>query len=308
MDYREFAPPPRLAPFIRCFWTLRGGDAADRGSPRVERLIPDGSPELVLHLGDPFEQVDESGGARRTIAQPSALVAGQLRSPLLLSPTGRIDIIAVRFRPAGLVPFLRGIEGRELVDRRVAIGDLDPALDRALDPVRSATTPRERLHSLARALSERVSTPASAARDPIAAAAAAIERSGGAATLAEICREVGLHERSLQRGFGRSIGLSPKRLARIVRFQRFFRALAAAPPGGTAGLALDCGYYDQPHLLREARELAGSPVGLLDEDTTLSRLFSRTGEGDRADLSGTSKRSGGPEREDARIGRRGTRS
>ena len=45
------APPPELQPFIRCFWSLRG--EAD-GEP--ERILPDGTFELVFHRTAPFRE------------------------------------------------------------------------------------------------------------------------------------------------------------------------------------------------------------------------------------------------------------
>lgn len=53
-------------------------------------------------------------------------------------------------------------------------------------------------------------------------------------------------------------GLSPKQLARLVRFQSAWRALAAAPARNLAALAADHGYYDQAHLTGEFRALLGS--------------------------------------------------
>src|SRR5437588_11929303 len=54
----------------------------------------------------------------------------------------------------------------------------------------------------------------------------------------------------------RVIGAPPKRYARILRFRRVLSLLqsGAAP---LADLALDAGYYDQPHMNAEFRELSG---------------------------------------------------
>ena len=77
--------------------------------------------------------------------------------------------------------------------------------------------------------------------------------------MAELARRSGTHPRTLERLFDRWVGLSPKRFARIVRLQTALRAL---PDGGSrAGVAFDLGYCDQPHFLREVRELFGSTPG-----------------------------------------------
>jgi AraC-like DNA-binding protein len=77
--------------------------------------------------------------------------------------------------------------------------------------------------------------------------------------VASIAREVGWSRKHLARRFADEVGLGPKSVSRIVRFNR---AIAASRSGsGWAGIAADCGYADQAHMVREFRELAGnSPV------------------------------------------------
>ncbi|MGQ0639720.1 MAG: DUF6597 domain-containing transcriptional factor [Gemmatimonadaceae bacterium] len=63
MEYLELAAPPPLGALVRCFWFLRGDDL--RADPQV--IVPDGRLEIVLHLGDPFQRVEEEGGVRQCI-------------------------------------------------------------------------------------------------------------------------------------------------------------------------------------------------------------------------------------------------
>jgi AraC-like DNA-binding protein len=52
------------------------------------------------------------------------------------------------------------------------------------------------------------------------------------------------------------VGLPPKLVARIVRFERLAASVAEDPAADWAGAAVACGYFDQAHLAREVRELA----------------------------------------------------
>ncbi|MGH3253004.1 MAG: helix-turn-helix domain-containing protein [Trebonia sp.] len=61
--------------------------------------------------------------------------------------------------------------------------------------------------------------------------------------------------RRLEAGFAREIGLTPKTVARIARFQDAVQVLAAPP--GTFAAAAARGYADQPHFNREIRAMAG---------------------------------------------------
>ena len=69
-----------------------------------------------------------------------------------------------------------------------------------------------------------------------------------------------LHSRRLTR---RWVGLTPKRLLRIARFQTLLGGLAPAEPVRWAATASEAGYTDQAHLVREVGELAGCSPGKL---------------------------------------------
>jgi transcriptional regulator GlxA family with amidase domain len=61
--------------------------------------------------------------------------------------------------------------------------------------------------------------------------------------------------------FREQIGPSPKTAARLVRFQRAVALLGCDDGQRFAEIAQECGYYDQAHLNREFRELAGATPG-----------------------------------------------
>ena len=85
--------------------------------------------------------------------------------------------------------------------------------------------------------------------------------------IGEVAADVGWSRKHLITKFVQQIGLKPKTVARLIRFQR---VLARAERGGAVGwsrLAYETGYADQPHLIREFREFAGTtPAGFLDAD------------------------------------------
>jgi AraC-like DNA-binding protein len=79
-----------------------------------------------------------------------------------------------------------------------------------------------------------------------------------------VAEEVGLSERQLRRRLRTVVGYGPKTLQRVLRFQRFLARLRAENgDADLAGIALDLGYADQPHLTREATRLSGFPPAAL---------------------------------------------
>jgi AraC-like DNA-binding protein len=158
---------------------------------------------------------------------------------------------AIRFAP-GTGPAVAGLPGAEVRDQRVPIGQLwSPAAVReATDALAEAADPGAALERIAAA--RLAASPADPAAPVIAGLA------GRGATVAQMARRLGIGERHLHRRSLAAFGYGPKTLGRILRFGR---ALALARTGQPLAVtAAGCGYADQSHLAREARDLAGVPM------------------------------------------------
>ena len=263
VEYVEITPPPPLDAVVRCFWFLRGD--LDPGVPQP--VVPDGRLEIVLHLAEPFAQVDDAGVAR---AQRQTLVSGQLTSAIRLAPRGPADIVGIRFRTAAAGSVL-GFPLAELTDCIAPLDDLAPALSGALlDAGAAGTEANVRAASLARALNRFIG------REPAPEVAAAVSALGGPhpPRVAAVARELGVSARTLERRVLAATGLPPRTLQRVMRFRRAFRLLDQSPRGRMAQAAATAGYFDQPHLIRDFTEFAGAPPSeFFGADPSLARAI-----------------------------------
>jgi AraC-like DNA-binding protein len=261
MKYREWAPHPALSPWVECFWS-----AADSGAEAGARetVLPDGCPEWIFHLEAPYRSVAREGLAD----QLPSFVVGTTTGPLAIETTGPISTFGVRFRPGGVSVFLP-LPVSELRDVAVATEDLWNADGRRVeDQVREAPDSGSRRATIERFLLARA-RPERAARRGVDAAVALILGGRGAVSIAEVAGRIGKSRRQLERAFSEAVGVSPKTLARLARFQNVLRRSGRGRPRW-AQLAAECGYADQAHLIREFQEFAGeSPAGL---DTSLGDL------------------------------------
>jgi transcriptional regulator GlxA family with amidase domain len=89
-----------------------------------------------------------------------------------------------------------------------------------------------------------------------------LRRTGGRASIGELAAELGWSHRRLIARFREQIGLAPKTVARVLRFDRAVATLGGSTCRGLAEIARDCGYFDQAHLNRDFRELAGTTPSL----------------------------------------------
>jgi AraC-like DNA-binding protein len=113
--------------------------------------------------------------------------------------------------------------------------------------------------------------------------------SRGGATVSGLASTAGWSTRHLRSQFLRETGLTPRAAIRVSRFDHARRLLqrraAAGQPPALADLAADCGYYDQAHLAREFRDLAGQPPSawLAEEFPFVQALAGSAGQDHRHD-------------------------
>ena len=270
MNYTEIAPPALLTRHIECFWTLSSGGQTAPAS--AHRILPDGCCELVLNLADRFRQLRDDGSSK---LQPQMLLAGQMVRPLRVLPTGRVEIIGVRFRPAGAVVFL-GQPANELTGSIISLDSLSPRLNRLiLDRVMGSASFTKQLTALETILYSQLGA-GQPVRQSVEAAVRVIEKTSGTTSVGRLQRLVGLGSRTLEREFERTVGLPPKMLCRILRFQKVFQAIERHDVRGWAAVAAECGYTDQAHLIRDFHEFAGeTPACLLANEDLMLHFFLR---------------------------------
>ena len=270
MRYIEIPPTASLASYIKCFWFLESEASAD---PPTERILPDGCTEIVFNLADPFAQHQADGSTRK---QPLALLVGQMRRHLLIQPTGRVEILGIRFWPAGAYPFL-SFPQHEIAGRILDLGDVSRNIVREiLSKLSDASAPSERVKLVQEVLLAqlRKSVPGNIVVDR---AVELISRSDGAVPILDLADKLGISLRGLDRQFNTHVGFSPKSLCRIVRFQRAVKLLSrVASTLDWAGVALESGYYDQSHFIREFKSFAGKePTSYIRETNVMSDYFTQ---------------------------------
>jgi AraC-like DNA-binding protein len=268
--YREIDPPPALAGVVRCIWRLRG--PATAAAP-PEPILPDGCVEIVLNVGDPFARHVGTAAAYR---QPRRLLTGQLTTAIAIAPTGNVDLWGIRFEPWAAAAFLR-VSGEEIRDRMLTIDDASPMLDRELARVFDAP-PAERVDLITEGLTRQVRL--ARPRDTVLPSLVSrIVTRGEVLSVRELARDVGLGTRRLQAIFAEQVGMSPKMLMRIARLQRALRIARERPSLSWGAVAIEAGYYDQPHLNRDCRAIAGcSPSALIARDAGLTETFLDSGD------------------------------
>jgi len=264
MFYKALPPPAHLEPFVDCIWIL----AAPKGDsdPEPEIVLPDGKTELVVHFGDAFLKL-EGGSYER---QARVLMSGQLTERIMLKPTGEVGVVSIRFKAAGAARFF-DVPYEEIVDRVVDFADFEPAFSAAIhERIARAESHDERLAAMIALLEERL-TLESKEDIFVRQACQYIVGSEGEYSVQELVRLIGFSERQLERKFKRQVGITPKVLSRLMRFQKFLAMAREANTLTLADAAAACGYYDQSHFIRDFTKFSGmSPMKYLSSSHVMS--------------------------------------
>ena len=262
MRYQEYKPPIELASWIKLFWVFESRS----NDPVPETIVADGFPELIIHFRSPFAEVDRAGHLLR---QPVAIACGQLTGPLVLHSSLDAGMIGIRFQPSGMAPFL-STPMQALTDARVPATDLFADVDQLMDEVVESSNDAQRIAACNRFLLRSI--------DPdrenicVRRALESIMHARGSISVESLSTLVGMSRRSLELAFQREVGTSPKMYCRITRFRHLYDAVSENSPSvDWVQVALDSGFFDQSHLIRDFRRFAGaSPISFLADQTSFA--------------------------------------
>ena len=81
--------------------------------------------------------------------------------------------------------------------------------------------------------------------------------SAGSVTVEQLAEETGYTTRYIDKSFRSEVGLSPKQLAKIFRFQAAVKALNAHTDRNLTEIAMELGYYDQSHFVHDFKAFSG---------------------------------------------------
>lgn len=260
--YLRRRPHPSLTRHIDYYWFASGAP-----TPAKVQIVPSGTLEFVFNLQDDETRICDRSDPMRIARYFGAVVSGAQSSYFVIDVQPRASTIGVHFRPGGALALL-GVPPGALTDEHANLQAIWGG---------RATELRERLCAardvagsfriLDRELTRRFSSSARR-RGEVSFALRALMRTN--ARIERVAKEVELSHRRLIEIFAAEVGVAPKVFGRIGRFQRALTMAKREARLDWPQLALSCGYFDQPHLIREFVSLSGlAPTELLQRSAAV---------------------------------------
>ncbi|WP_353719425.1 helix-turn-helix domain-containing protein [Dyadobacter sp. 676] len=244
MNVQTYFPIPELSPFIQSYKVI------ETPADVVNRVLPETSPVMVFRLSGQV-CVDHHG---EVTALGPAVVSGLRKSGRAMQyRSGTINLLVI-FREGGIAPFVRE-PLHAFSDTSIPLDCLDGFGDIPLLEEQLAGLPSHeaRITRVERFLLGRVSD--RAADRLVLAAIDKIRSAGGQLRIRELAASLYVSQDVFEKRFRRVAGLSPKQFAYLVKMKS---VIEKGRSGQTlAQLALDAGYFDQPHFNKDFKLFTG---------------------------------------------------
>ncbi|MDQ6423460.1 helix-turn-helix transcriptional regulator [Paenibacillus sp. LHD-117] len=239
--YREYAPSARLAGHVACYWTV---DIQAGHGEQPHRILPDGCVDIIIDRRSPA-------------SRNAGFVAGLMTQYELLSFSETQSSFGIRFFSESAQSVLQ-VPLSSFIGHHVFLEEIWGAEGLLMaEEILSADTVSEIITIADRNLLRILAAYDEASETLSMLGMKYIYAYKGSITTADLAWKLSYSERHLRRVFERELGVSPKEMLGIVRFQSMLQELYNGTFSSLADLATKYGYYDQSHFIKSFKRYYG---------------------------------------------------
>ncbi len=249
MQFRARRPAAPLDAFVEKIWCFEGSPQAHA----FERLLPDGSAELVINLKENRSRIYDRDTHEHVQTFPGCILSGPHSEYFVIDTVEQCSTLGVHFKPGGVFPFL-GAPADELQNAHVGLDLLWGSFaSEVRDRLLEAAGVDARFDVVEAALRAR----ARGLFEMHPAVCYALGQFQHLRNVGAVTEQIGLSARRFIQLFREQVGLTPKLFCRIRRFQDVVQRIARGCRVEWAQMALDAGYFDQAHFINDFRDFSG---------------------------------------------------
>jgi AraC-like DNA-binding protein len=245
MIHQVIYPSPTLKRYVRYFWGLRSDQ---RNDPyfRIDTFVDDSSGFIFIQSGSPVLHVNGN-------FLPNAFFHGQFTFPTVTKSIGPFSVIGVVLRPTAFKE-LFGIDAHEMTNRITPCEQI--MCGHIVREILDTVCQQQQLSVLSRYLHSR--TLNAGWQDwLIKNCLQQIENVKGLITVRELTLLNNISERQLEKRFHTSVGISPRHLIKVARFNSAIEIIRKGKQGSVTSLAHSLDYTDNAHFTRHVKQLSG---------------------------------------------------
>lgn len=251
MGYLSAIPAPPLASLVESIWDWE----MPRATHHHERMLPSAKAQLVINLAEDETRVyDDALHCHRNAG--AAFDAPSHRS-FVIDTAEQTAVVGIVFRAGAAAAFFRermDTMANSHVDLDALAGGQARSLRQRLLEAGGA---QARLSIVERWLRSHAVAVGASIHPAVAHALRMLDAAPDVPRITAIAAHCRLSPRRFGELFREQVGMSPKRYARLQRFQRVVAQAHQRVRVDWAGVAADCGFHDQAHLVHEFRAFSG---------------------------------------------------
>lgn len=245
MPYKQYQPAAKLQNFIRYYWSF------DSNHPDANHLViqsfADRFPRFIFQDIENYSPITDFQGN----PYPSCYLSGLDTHHSESLVGGVYSHFGVSFYPHALSFFFR-VSAAELTD---TVPDIEFFKGKKIaKQLQNASSHEHRVQLLNRYFEDRLAV---VTRNEAQIASLAHDQSLLFKSLSQLSGSLHFSERTLERLFNQTIGVSPKKFQRIIRFEKALMLMQQPNPMDLTAMAYELGYADQSHFIKDFKTFSG---------------------------------------------------
>jgi AraC-like DNA-binding protein len=247
MQVTKFQPAARLQKFIQQYTIV------ESSVELVNRILPDTSLVMVFRFSGEVNHVIDD----RKDRLPVSMISGLRKSGRLINYTPESGNLLVVFKEGGASAFFKE-PIHLLFDDSISLENFSnyTNISSVEDQLAGARSHEHRVFLVDQFLLSKLITPKT--DDLVLSAIARIHIAKGVMKMKDLASDMCLSQDAFEKRFRRVVGVSPKQFAYIVRMKSVVINGRLKP---LSAIALEAGYFDQPHFNKDFKLFTGQTPG-----------------------------------------------
>lgn len=249
MDFRTIRPDKSVSLFVKNVWVF---EEREKNQKTILPFFADGYPGLMFQETENGLLVNPHNKL-----MPLLFLYGQTIKPIELAIQGSYRLIVFQLYPFVLKSFFN-VNPKEIND---GCYDLQQVKDnRGIDAIHSLQrndSIEKRIEIITQFLFTIFQSKKESLDLKIRDAIQLVLDSKGQLSIGNLCTELNLTERTLERRFSAEVGVSPKLFSKIIQFQKSFEQLSVKDYSKLTDIVYANGFADQSHFIRVFKAFTG---------------------------------------------------
>lgn len=255
--YTEYRPHSLLEQYVETYWAYSGLFTQEG----MTRILPAGCVDIVFILND-----GQNNGKNYIPG-----IVGTRTSFIEIGFLGEIKLVGIRFKPGGITAFTK-IPINEFTNLLADIDLCETIFDKSFHESIEEKSIEDIMLFFDEYLLQRLPS-IFEVDNRINYAVSLIKENRGDIEIPNIAEQTCLSDRQFERRFKSSIGISAKTFSRIIKLRNTIHFIKMNPSLSLFEIAINCGYYDHAHLIKEFKSLSGySPSDLSSMEISLRTI------------------------------------